>query len=258
MRTTKLGATLASLAITAGGATLLATTPAQAAAPATTPTTVQLSFTDPGTGNQYSGWRALYGDRVGTLTTVISDGTAAPTAGSATLQRRLPGHGWTTSQTDADVSDGVTFTSPKALSNATYRVQYSGGTSVDTGSGTTTWDPSTSNTVQVLTYWKFTHLGYKWHGGLDFTWHGALSPHAKHHRVVIQVKRGSWKNYKVVRTNNKGHWSVRVRSGHNHWVHYRAVVAGTKTLHKNYTLAKFRTTYSRNEPAPTARLLTRR
>lgn len=249
MRTTKLGAVLASLAITTGTAAVLAAAPAQA----DTPTTVKLSFTDPSDGTQYAGWRALYGDRVATLTTVISDGTTTPTVGSAILQRRLPGDDWTDQQTDANVSDGVTFTSPRALSRAVYRVQYSGGTD-----GINTWSPSTSNTVKVVTYWKFNRVKGTYHRRLAFTWSGTLAPHVKHHRVVIQVKHGSWRKYKVVHTNVKSRWSVRVQGGHNRWVHYRAVVAGTNTLHKSYSLAKFKVTFNRTASRSSDRILTQR
>lgn len=257
MRRTKLGAVLASLAVTTGSAAVLAAAPSHADTPVTTPTptTVTLTFTDPATGTQYSGWRAFYGTRVGTLTTVISttDGTPSPTNGSAILQRRLPGRDWRDQQTDADISDGVTFTSPKALSNAVYRVEYSGGTD-----GTTVWSPSTSNTVKVVTYWKFTHLHAKWHGGLSYTWFGTVAPGVKNHKVHIQVKHGSWKPYKVVRTNAKSQWSVRVKAGHNRWVKYRAVVAGTRTLHKSWTLARFMVTFNRTAARTPSRTLSQR
>jgi hypothetical protein len=250
MRTTKLGAVLASLALTTGTAAVLVAAPAQA----DTPTNVQLTFTDPSDGHQYSGWRALYGTRVATLTTAISDGTTTPTVGSATLQRRLPGGNWTDQQTDADINDGVTFSSPKALSNAVYRVQYSGGTD----GGSNTWSPSTSNTVKVVTYWRFKRIKAHWHGGLAYTWSATLAPHVRHHRVLIQVKHGSWKKYKVVHTNARSRWSVRVKAGHNHWVKYRAVVARTKTLHKNWSLARFKVTFNRNAALRTSRVFTQR
>jgi hypothetical protein len=237
MRRTKLGAALASLAVTTGTAAVVSAAPAQA----DTPTTVQLTFTDPSDGQQYTGWRALYGTQVATFTTVISDGATTPTVGTATLQRRLPGRSWTDQQTDDNLVDGVTFATPKAQSNASYRVEYSGGTD----GGSNTWSPSTSNTVQVITYWKFTHLHAKWHGGLSYTWFGAMAPSVKSHKVTIQVKQGSWKRYKVVRTDSRSHWSVKVQAGHNRWIQYRAVVDGTRTLHKNYSLATFKVTFNR-------------
>jgi hypothetical protein len=190
--------------------------------------------------------------RVATLTTTISDGTAAPTNGTATLQRRLPGKTWKTTATDTDVSDGVAFTSPKAVSNAFYPVQYSGGTD-----GVTTWAASTSNAVQVLTYWNF-HEKIRFVGTQGLM-HGVLSPHVKRHRILIQVKHGSWKRYKVIRTDRRSRWSVRVAPGRGHYTQYRAVVAGTKRLQKSYALAKFKITYQRIQaPTTSARTISRR
>jgi hypothetical protein len=253
MRKTKLGAVLASLALTSGSAAVLAAAPAHAD---DTPTTVQLVFTDPESGARYSGWRVIYGHVVeATFTTEISDGTdTVPTVGTATLQRRLPGKTWQDQETDEDLTDGAAFTSPKAKSNAVYRVQYSGGTD-----GVSVWTPSTSNTVKLVTYWGFNRPKGKWHGGLAFTWSATLAPHVKHHRVEIQVKRGTWKKYKVVHTNAKSRWSVRVKGGHNRWVHYRALVAGTKQLHAAMNRAKFMVTFSRTATTHrTARVLTQR
>jgi hypothetical protein len=256
MHMTKLGAVLASLAITAGTAAVVAEAPARADTTGTTPTTVQLSFTDSSTGQQYSAWRALYGSRVATLTTTISDGTdAAPTVGSAILKRKLPGGSWKTQATDADLTDGATFTSPRALGNAQYRVEYTGGDDTATG-GTTAWAASTSNVVQVMTYWNFHAKGR--FVGRQGVWYGTLSPHVRNHRILIQVKRGSWQRYRVIRTDRKSHWSVRVTPGHNRYLKYRAVVAGSKKMQKSYALAKFELTYHR-APAPTsARVLIRR
>jgi len=238
MRRTKLAAVVASLAVTSGGAAVIVAAPAAAD---DTPTTVSLSFTDPDSGKSYTGWRVLYGDTVAPLAVTISDGTdTAPPVGAATLQRRLPGKDWKDQETDEDLTDGVAFSNFKALSNAGYRVQYSGGTDDTTEPALTT-----SNTVKVLAYWNFKPTKAKYKGGLAFKWWGALAPHVKHHRVVIQVKHGTWKKYKVVRTNARSRWSVRVKAGHNHWVRYRAVVAGTKKLHKNGTAAKFMVTFSR-------------
>jgi hypothetical protein len=251
MRMTKLGAAMASLAITTVGATALATAPAQAGVTAGTPTTVHLSFTDPATGHQYSGWRVLYGDHVAIITTVISDGTNAPTAGTATLQRRLPGAGWKTLQTDSDLTDGVTFNSPKAAGNAFLRVEYSGGTD-----GTTTWTASTSNQTQILTYWNF-HMKLKFVGRTGVMY-GTLSPHVKNHRILIQVQHNGWKKYKVIHTDGKSHWSARVTPGHNRYITYRAVVAGTKSLQKSDATAKFKLTFNRTDPSPSARVLTQR
>lgn len=257
MRRPKLTAVLTSLCVATAGTTALVAGPAHAD-DTPIPTTVQLSFTDPSDGTQYGAWSALYGDPVGPLTGAVSDGTAPPPVGTATLEQRLPGGDWTaTTQVDDDVSDGVTFTTPKARSNVRYRVQYAGGTDDAT---LTTWSPSTSNSVRVLAYWKFKPTKARYRHGLVFTWWGALAPRVDHHKVLIQVKNGSsWKKYKVVRTNAKSRWKVRVKAGHNRWVRYRAVVTRTKTLHKNGTAAKFKVRFNRTaDDHPSPRALIRR
>jgi hypothetical protein len=216
MRTTKLGAVLASLAITTGTAAVLGAGPAQAA----TPTTVRLAL-----GSEHK-VAAKYKDYIGFFSGAVSytqtDGsTAAVTAGKAVLQRKLPGKPWRNVKTDGDAYflDYGTY-GDHATGNMQYRVHYLGGTD-----GTTTWDPTYSNVVMVRTLWDL-HENGTCKGGCHFF--GKLSPKARNHRVLIQVKHGSWKKYKVVKTDRRSHWRANVVATFGNGTLYRAVVAGTR------------------------------
>ncbi len=228
MRTTKLGALLASLALTTGTAAVLAAGPATAQ----TDTPTQVALTLGGS----PGWRVLYGSELGTFSTeVTTDGFTAVPVGSAKLQRKLPGKDWRNVKTDDDISDGVSFGNygHKATQNVKYRAHYLGGT--DNGTATTYAD-SYSNTVQVLTAWDL-HPKAACPSRCKF--YGKLSPKAKHHKVLIQVKHHGWKRYKVVHTNKRSHWTVFVKPSRGGGTYYRAVVAGTKHLIGNYALGHF-------------------
>jgi hypothetical protein len=133
------------------------------------------------------------------------------------------------------VSDGVSFGSygSKAKGNVTYRVHYSGGTDTTT---MTTYDESYSNTVSVRTAW---HLHPRANCPAKCRFYGKLSPKAKHHKVLIQVKHHGWKRYKVVRTNSHSRWSVFVKPSRGNGTYYRAVVAGNKNLIKSYAIGRF-------------------
>jgi hypothetical protein len=225
MRTTRLGAALASLALTAGTATLLAAGPAHA----DTATTTTLDL-----GGQTS-WTVLYGTYVGTFDTQISDGTNPVMVGVANLQEKQPGKSWKTVKTDEDASDGVSFGQygSKAKSKVKYRVHYLGGT--DTGTATT-YSESFSNTVIVVAAWDL-HPKAACEARCRFF--GRLSPSVKHHKVLIQVKHHGWKRYRVVHTNSKSHWSSFVKPSRGAGTYYRAVVAGTKHLLGNFALGHF-------------------
>ncbi len=216
MRTTTLGTVLASLAITAGTMTVLAAAPAQAA----TPAQVTLSL---GSKSQvvapFKGFVGFFSG--GVSYTMPDTTTGAVTAGDAVLERRLPGKAWQAVKTDAgaDSLDYGTYGS-HANGNTQYRVHYLGGTD-----GTTTWDPAYSNVVTVITLWKLNERGSCSHGCRFF---GHLSPRAKHHTVTIQVKHGTWKKYKVVKTDAKSRWSASVVATFGKGTLYRAVAARSK------------------------------
>jgi len=218
MTRTKLGAVLASLALSVGTATVLAATPAQAATEA--PTQVSASL------GGYGSIKALYGSYLGTFSVqVTTDGVTPVPVGSAKLQQKRPGKDWNNVKTDDDLSDGVSFGSygSKAKENIKYRVHYLGGTDDST---MTTYDESYSNTITVLTAWK---LNPQASCTTRCRFYGKLAPKAKHHKVVIQVKHHGWKRYKVVHTNRRSHWTVFVKPSRG-GTKYRALVAGTKHL----------------------------
>lgn len=148
MRTTKLGAALASLAISAGTTAVLAAAPAQAA----TATKVTLDMSG------HSKVKGVYGDYLGTLggqvTFKQADGTTSTVSdGDAILQRRLPGKSWKAVKTDTDPGYLYYGTyGSHAHGNVKYRVHYLGGTGTGTDGNPYTWDPAFSDVVTVGTY----------------------------------------------------------------------------------------------------------
>lgn len=226
MRNLRLGAALASLALTAGTATVLAAGPAQA--DTATQTTLNLG----GLG----ALKAPYGTELGTLATQVTDGSNPVTAGGADLEQKNPGKDWKVVKTDAVVSDGVSFGQygHKARGNVKYRVHYLGGT--DTGTATT-YTESYSNVVVVRTMWNLHDKGIC---APKCKIYGHLSPKAKHHKVLIQVKHGSWKKYKVVHTNDRSRWRAFVKPTRGGGTLYRAVVAGTKNISKGFSFQIYR------------------
>jgi hypothetical protein len=229
MRTTKLGAVLASLTITATTAALLGAGPAQAA----TPTKATLFVSGETTITE------TYGADHGGLYGQVTDGdNNFVDYGSAMLQNRLPGKNWKDVKSD-DTPGSTSFGNygSHSLGNIRYRVHYLGGTD-----GTTTWDPSYSNVVTIRTQWNL-HEGGTCVGGCRFF--GKLSPNARHHKVLIQVKHGSWKKYKVVKTDSRSHWNARVMATFGGGTYYRAVVGRAnreiKTTSHVYRFYKIRT-----------------
>lgn len=224
MRTTKLGAVLASLAITTGTVAVLGAGPAQA----DTGTKVTLSL------GGYSSLTVAYGNYMGSFSGEVSDGTNPVYVGSAELQRRLPGKNWRDVKTDG-VMPFLDFGQygSTAWGNVRYRVHYLGGTDP---ASTTTYAPSYSNVVAVRTAWN---LHPKASCTARCRFYGKLSPKAKHHRILIQVKHHGWKRYQVIRTNRRSHWSVSVKPSRGNGTYYRAVVAGTRHLIKTYALGHF-------------------
>ena len=216
MRTSKLGAVLASLAITTGTAAVLGAGPAQAATPA------QVTLSLGGVSNVVAAYKDYVGFFSGGVSYTAPDtSTAAVTAGDAVLQRKLPGQAWRNVKTDvdADFLDYGTY-GEHATGNMQYRVHYLGGTD-----GTTTWDPAYSNVVAVHTLWKLNEHG-SCAGHCRF--YGHLSPKAKHHKVTIQVKHGGWQKYKVVKTDAKSRWNAAVVATFGKGTLYRAVVGRTR------------------------------
>lgn len=236
MRMTKMGATLASLAITTAGAALLAGTPAHAAdselAVTPAPTTARLAI------NQQTAVKALYGNPIGYLEPAVADENGGLVyTGSAVLQRRLPGRTWTDVRTDGDTSDGISFGSygHTATSNVRYRFHYLGGTDPNTS---ITYAPSVSNVVTVTTYWNFKDTSACPNGRCHIS--GRLIPRTAGHKIVIQVKHGSWQRYRILHTSSRGTYRVGV-TGSPAGTKYRMIITATKRLtatQKRYTVIR--------------------
>jgi hypothetical protein len=215
MRSTKLGAALASLAITAGTATLLAAGPAQA----DTPTEVTLTLSG------QSSVTAPYRTEIGLLSGQVTDGVNPVTAGSVDLEQKLPGHDWKIVKTDDDLTDGVSFGTygSRAKGNVKYRAHYLGGTD-----GVTTWDPARSDVVTVITLWRIRDTSSCPNGHCHIS--GRLGPSTRHHRVLVQIKRnGGWHRYRVLHTSLKSTYRVGV-SGSRRGTRYRIIIAGTRRI----------------------------
>jgi hypothetical protein len=213
MLTTKLGAVLASLAVSAAATAVLAASPAQAAT-ATTAASLDISGkTDV---------KGVFGDYIGYLDASVTDSNgAAVSTGTANLQAKFPGKDWKTVKTDATPSY-VDFGSygSHAHGNVKYRLQYV---------GDSTYASSVSNVVTVGTYWDLNDSGACPRGCFLS---GKLAPKAKHHKVTIQVKHGSWKRYKVVHTDSRSKYRAGVEATRGTGTKYRILVGGTKHLLK--------------------------
>lgn len=219
MRTSRLGAVLASLAVTTGTVLVLAEGSTQAAAPAAT--TAALAI------NQHSTVKAQYGDPVGYLEASVADSNGGGVyTGSAVLEQRVPGSGWAEVKTDGDGTDGLSFGSygSHAKGNVRYRLHYLGGTDADT---LVTYAPAYSNVVTVVTLWGFKDTSSCPNGHCHIS--GRLIPRTKHHRIVVQVKHGAWKPYRAVRTSSQGTYRIDV-TGSPRGTKYRIIIARTKTI----------------------------
>jgi hypothetical protein len=204
MRTTWLGAVMASLALTTGSAAVLAAGPAHAGA-ATTPVNVELQL------GGSSDIAATYKKQIGSFQASIfyvSDSTQfSVTAGKAALQRKLPGKHWHDVRIDNSASTvGFGTYGSHATGNMQYRLHYLGGTD-----GTTTWAPGFSNVVSVSTLWNL-HEQASCVGGCRLF--GKLSPKAKHQKITIEIMHsdGTWHPYKVVHTDSRSRWRATVKA----------------------------------------------
>jgi hypothetical protein len=209
MRMRKLGAVAASLAVVAGTTAILAAAPADAA----TATKAKLTI------NGHKKATGPYGQLVGFLDGSVTSSGSPVDGGEADLQAKTPGKGWKTVKKDTDASflDFGTFGS-KAKGNVAYRVRYL---------GDATFAPSTSGIVVVTTLWKFKNTSF-----CPTSCHvsGKLSPKAKHLKVTIEVKHGSWKKYKVVHTNAHSMFKAGVAASGGKGTAYRVIFAGTKQI----------------------------
>ncbi|MFZ2013783.1 MAG: hypothetical protein WAV00_08185 [Nocardioides sp.] len=238
MRIAKLGGILAAMAITAGTTAVVTAAPAQAATAATAALDI----------SGRTSVKAAYGTYIGLLGgsvtyTAFDNSTQPVNAGTADLERRLPGGAWTVVRTfDTATGTSLSFGTfgSHAKGNVSYRVHYLGGTGTDptNGDAPTTWDPTYSNVVTVGTYWQFNDKGScipRCHI------YGKLAPAAKHHRILVQVKHGTWKRYAVVYTNLRSQYRVNVTPT-RYGAKYRLVVGPTthllKTISQTWTATR--------------------
>jgi hypothetical protein len=210
MRMTKLGVIVASLALTAGTASVLAAGPADAA----TATKAKLTI------NGKHKAKAEYGSLVGFLDSGVTGSDGGTPTGTVTLQAKMPGKGWKSVKSNSDVS----FTDfneygHKAKGNVEYRVRYS---------GDGTYSATTSNVVKVTTLWKVKDTSACPSGHCHIS--GKLTPKAKHKKLVVQVKTGHWKTFKVLHTSATSKYKVGVSTIGGKPTHYRLLIPGTKTL----------------------------
>src|SRR4051795_10014132 len=226
MRLTKFGAVLASLAVTIGASAVLSAAPAQAA---TTATQATLSIGGPpkANGQRAPPTRGAKGRRrspgpapwVGFLDATVTDETGNPVTGSTDLQQKVPGKNWKTVKTDTD-SGFVDFGSygSHAKGNVQYRLHYL---------GDATFAPVFSNVVVVTTLWNFKDTSACPNGHCHIS--GKLIPKTKNHKILVQVKHGSWHKYRVLHTSAKGTYKVPV-SGSRKGTKYRIIIAATRTI----------------------------
>ncbi|HEY3529365.1 MAG TPA: hypothetical protein VGK78_09450 [Nocardioides sp.] len=238
MLTTKLGAVLASLAITTGAAATLSATPAQAQLATSLTTTSSLKI------DGQTKITAPYGTLFSPFQAFVQDSNGvAVQAGSTLLQRRLPGRSWATVKTDADPTEGgVSFGAygTRNKGNVQYRLHYLGGTDTTTA---TTYGASFSPTVTVITLWKIKDTSACPYGKCHIS--GKLTPTTRNHKVAVQIKRGSWQRYKVLRTNSKSAYRVGVSTINGRTTKYRIIIAplghritATKKLYTVYRVSR--------------------
>lgn len=210
MRMTRLGAVLASLAISSGAIALLATGPAEAATAAKAHLTM-------GTEKHVKG---AYGDFVGTLNSTVTGSDGGTPTGKATLQAKVPGKRWKSVKTTTD----VTFSDfggygHKAKGNVAYRVHYS---------GDGTYSATNSNVVVVKTLWKVKDTSACPVGRCHIS--GKLTPTAKNKKLIVQIKVGHWRTFRVLHTSARSKYKVGVATRHGKPTKYRLLIPGTKTL----------------------------
>ena len=201
----------------------LSAAPAQAATYETR-VTAQMSYTTVEAGRDISitgnteyfdgsTWRAVPSN--------YESSPTASTAGAAVLQRKLAGSStWTTIEVDSSAGSFY-FYPVRATQNATYRVVFNA-LSKD-------GHVYPANGAEgKLTVLRKIDVKTKY-GSLKVT--GKVSPEFKKKKLVVQVKKGKWKTWKKVKTNNKGKYAVKLVGSRN-GTKYRFVAPGSKKFAK--------------------------
>ncbi len=217
MRTTRLGAVLASLAIPPARRRLLAQPPHRPPRPAATTTKLAL--------NQHKTVEGVYGQLVGSLRGNIADDHGGLVfAGTAVLQRQLPGKGWKNVKSDHDGAGRDRFGTngqPRQGQRAVPRA-------LPGWDGPHTPRPAlrrspTSSLVTLLEAQRVTASC-----AADATSAASWARRPSTTRSRSRSSTAGWKRYKVVHTNAKSKWTVAVTAHARQGTLYRAVVGGTK------------------------------
>jgi hypothetical protein len=205
MRLSKISAALTALCLAVGVAAFIGA-PAQAA---TTPKVVLKMARTSGT----------YGDSISLAGAVAYHGSAVYT-GTGYLQRQAKGSTTWANVQSASAGGYMTFPAAKFIGNANYRIYYTGGTNY---SGT--YAAAFSPVVKVKTYRDLNDSGTCVRG---CHLKGHVKPKYKHKRVIVQVKKGKWKTYKLVKTNKYSRFNVKVTASRGAGTKYRIVIKGDK------------------------------
>lgn len=190
-------------------AALLGLVPIAIASPAHAATATQVDFT-------INRSKAVYGDDIYFYGTVKTTGGGYVYTGVASLQVSEAGGAWRTVAND-DTPSVLIFPARRAGSNAVYRVVYTG-------------DATYASSVSANRALKVTRDLNERIKGVVFN--GKVAPSYKRKPVVIQVKAGRWKKFKVIRTDRRSRWSIKLPARSKR-TYFRAVVAGDKAFVKS-------------------------
>lgn len=143
----------------------------------------------------------VYGDEVSLQGGVLDSAGASAYTGTVSLQvysTKTPA--WTTIQTDTSPSSYY-FYDVKPESNSQYKVVYSGATETDGD----VYQPSESAAVTVAVQRKVTA------DNKNTTFFGKVSPDYAKKKLKVERKFGkSWRKYKVIKTDAKGKWRIKL------------------------------------------------
>jgi len=192
---------IGSLLATTLAATTLVAVATTAPASAATPVTI-ISGTSGKPWIYPSSYRSQRGAPVAGSSLSVSVNVTAPGvetvyAGTVAVQRLVPGSSWKTVLTSANA---YLYDTLKVVSNAQYRVVYSGGTNYQ-GS----FDPAVSAGKTIKAQRKLTTSTLS---GRKAGFKGKISPKKKVKIVVLKKQGKKYKKFKTLRTSKKGRFTV--------------------------------------------------
>lgn len=148
---------------------------------------------------------------------VTAPGVETVYAGTVAVQRMVPGSSWKTVLTSPNA---YMYDTLRVVSNAKYRVVYSGGTNYQ-GS----FDPATSAAKSIKAQRKLStstlsgrHAGFK----------GKISPKKKLKITVFKKQGKKFKKFKKLRTSKKGRFTVVLPAPRRGKFHWKIVFKGDK------------------------------